>query len=355
MKRLAIAVTLSASVLGLAACNSGDGEVVVETSGENVTQEEFYEALKSSQAAPQVLTQLVADKVLAANYEVSDEEVEAELQRSKDQLGDNFQAALEQAGFTGDNAEEQYKEVLRSSMLQEKAVTEDIEVPEEDIQQRYDRMQTEIEAQHILVADEETANEVKSQLEDGSDFAELAAEHSTDGSAQNGGELGYFTAGDMVPAFEDAAYSLDVDEVSDPVQSQHGFHIIKVTDKRETEEDLGSYEEMKDQISRQLASQQVDPMQAQQKITQLIQDAEVDVQIEQFEDLFAPAPTPGSGGSQGGSGDSGSGEGSGNSESESGDSGSEEGSGNSEGESGNSGSEEGNSNSEGESDTESQE
>ncbi|WP_100011399.1 peptidylprolyl isomerase [Lentibacillus sediminis] len=336
MKKLAIAVTLSASVFGLAACNSGDGEVVVETSAENVTKEEFYEALKDSQVAPQVLTQLVADKVLAANYEVSDEEVEAELQRSKDQLGDNFQAALEQAGFTGDNAEEQYKEVLRSSLLQEKAVTEDIEVPEEDIQQRYDRMQTEIQASHILVSDEETANEVKSQLEDGADFAELAAEYSTDGSAQNGGELGYFSAGDMVSSFENAAYSLDVGEVSDPVQSQHGFHIIKVTDKRETEEELGSYEEMKDQIRRQLAAQQVDPMQAQQKITQLIQDAEVDVQIEQYEDLFAPAPAPtqpGSGGSQGEGGNSGSGEGSGNSEGESGDSGSEEDSGSAKGES----------------------
>src|SRR5690625_6598495 len=89
-------------------------------------------------------------------------------------------------------------------------------------------MKTEIKAQHIVVEDEDTAKEVKEKLDDGEDFAKLAEEYSTDESNKDdGGKLGYFSVGEMDPAFEDAAYGMKKGEVSDPVQSQFGFHIIK--------------------------------------------------------------------------------------------------------------------------------
>ncbi|MFC3040688.1 peptidylprolyl isomerase [Virgibacillus xinjiangensis] len=291
MKKLAIAATLAAGALTLAACSDDSGsETVVESEAGNITQEEFYEELKDRHGEA-VLQELVTIKVLEDNYEVSEEEVEAELEAAKEQYGDNFEMALQQSGFS---SEDEYRNVLYLSLLQEAAMTEGIEVSEEEIQQRYDRMQTEINAQHILVEDEETANEVKNKLDEGADFAELAKEYSTDGSAQNGGDLGWFTAGDMVPAFEDAAYNMEEGEISDPVASDFGYHIIKVNEKRESEEEIGSYEEMKDQIRRDLEAAQVDMSAAQSKLDNLIQEANVDVQIDEFEGLFTPAEEAGS-------------------------------------------------------------
>lgn len=92
----------------------------------------------------------------------------------------------------------------------------------------------EIKASHILVATEDKAKEILELLGRGSEFAELAKQYSTDpGSKDSGGSLGYFTKGRMVPAFEAAAFQLKVGEVSLPVKSQFGWHIIRVDDRRQ--------------------------------------------------------------------------------------------------------------------------
>ena len=111
--------------------------------------------------------------------------------------------------------------------------------------------QTEIRASHILVATEEEAKDIIKQLEGGADFATVAKEKSTDPSAkQNGGDLGYFAAGDMVPEFSQAVFAMEKGESSKaPVKSQFGWHVIKVVDKRSKapptlEETHGHIEEM---------------------------------------------------------------------------------------------------------------
>ncbi len=91
----------------------------------------------------------------------------------------------------------------------------------------------EVQARHILVESEELAKELKKKVEDGADFAALAKEHSKDpGTKDDGGMLGYFTAGQMVPQFEQAAFGLQKGQVSPPVKSQFGWHIIKLEDRR---------------------------------------------------------------------------------------------------------------------------
>ncbi|SEQ41158.1 foldase protein PrsA [Virgibacillus subterraneus] len=291
MKKLAIAVTLSATILGMTACNSdesGNSEVVAETNAGNVTKEEFYQELKDSNGAS-VLQQLVTVEVLNDKYDVSEEEVDKELKSVKDQLGDQFQQAIQQQGFKD---EEAFRKMLRISLLQEAAVAEDIEITEEDLKKQYERMKTEVQAQHILVEDEKTANEVKQKLTNGRDFAKLAKEYSTDTSnAEDGGKLGYFSSGKMVPAFEDAAYNMEVGEVSEPVKTEHGFHIIKVTDKREKEEDIGSFEDNKQDIRRSILNQRMDPQKAREKINKLIEDAEVDIKVEGLEDILNSQPS----------------------------------------------------------------
>jgi foldase protein PrsA len=289
MKKVVITAALAASVFTLSACssNADESETVVETKNGEITKEEFYEELKS-QYGEQVLQTLVRKEVLKNNYEVSEEAVNKEFETIKEQYGEKFESLLQQNGY-GD--EEEFKETVRMSLLQEKAASDGIEITEEEMKNYYDRMKTEIQASHILVEDEETANEVKQKLEDGEDFAALASEYSSDGSSEQGGKLGWFGPGEMVAEFEDKAYELEPGEVSEPVQSQFGYHIIKVTDKRD-KEDIKPYEDMKDQIKRTLTSQKVDQAELQSRMDQLIKEAEVDVKIDEFNGLFDNEPAP---------------------------------------------------------------
>ncbi|QDP39719.1 peptidylprolyl isomerase [Radiobacillus deserti] len=282
MKKFAIAV-MATGVLTLAACSQQDNsEAVVESKAGDVTKEEFYNALQK-ESGETVLQELVMQKVLEDKYDVSDSEVDDQLKKLKDQYGDQFEAVLQQNGFEDEDA---FKEVLRLNLLQEKAITEGIEVTEEEINEKYERMQTEVKASHILVSDEDTAKKVKKQLDEGKDFADLAKDFSTDtASAEKGGDLGFFGTGAMVPEFEDAAYSMEVGEISDPVQTDNGWHIIKVTDKRDVE-DVEPLKDIKDDIKRQIANSKVDNAKAQEKLNKLIEDADVDVKIDDFKDLF---------------------------------------------------------------------
>ncbi|MEM9575571.1 MAG: peptidylprolyl isomerase [Pseudomonadota bacterium] len=114
-------------------------------------------------------------------------------------------------------------------------------VSEEDLKALYDARysdfvsEEEFNASHILVETEEEALAVKEAIEGGASFAATAREKSTGPSGPNGGELGWFGTGMMVPTFEAAVIALEVDEVSDPVETQFGWHIIKLNDLRKTE------------------------------------------------------------------------------------------------------------------------
>ncbi len=117
--------------------------------------------------------------------------------------------------------EAQVRDLYRTNILRQKLfdqITADVPHSEDEVW-----------ARHILVADEATANKVRQQLLSGGDFAKLAAQYSTDtGTKDKGGDLGWFPKGQMVPEFEAAAFSLKVGEISQPVKSQYGYHIIQV-------------------------------------------------------------------------------------------------------------------------------
>ena len=89
-----------------------------------------------------------------------------------------------------------------------------------------------VRASHILVKDEATAKSLKAEIEKGADFAKTAKKHSICPSGASGGDLGYFGKGQMVKAFEDAAFSLPVGVVSSPVKTEFGYHLIMVTAKK---------------------------------------------------------------------------------------------------------------------------
>jgi peptidyl-prolyl cis-trans isomerase C len=128
-----------------------------------------------------------------------------------------------------------HNRVLMEALLQkagEAAATDDEmhKVYEEAVKQMGN--EEEVHARHILVATEDEAKAIEVELKNGADFATLAKEKSKDPGAADGGDLGYFTKDQMVPEFSEVAFKLDKGQVSDPVHTQFGWHIIKVEDKR---------------------------------------------------------------------------------------------------------------------------
>jgi peptidyl-prolyl cis-trans isomerase C len=148
-------------------------------------------------------------------------------------------------------------------------------VTDEDAKKIYDekiasmKPEQEVRARHILVETEDEAKEVKERLKKGDDFAALAKEKSKDTKAE-GGDLGFFSRGQMPKPVEEAAFALDVGVISDPVQTPFGWHVIKVEEKRDQK--LPSFEEVKEPIKTQLVAQK-----AQIVVTGLRNEAKIEI------------------------------------------------------------------------------
>ena len=139
---------------------------------------------------------------------------------TEDAFLQNYQDAIDGYKQSINISEAQFRQIVRSDILRNKMIDE--------ISKDTASEEEQVWARHILVETEEEAQGVMDRLEAGDDFAELAMELSTDtGSGANGGDLGWFGRGQMVPEFEDVAFKLKIGEISDPVQSDFGWHIIK--------------------------------------------------------------------------------------------------------------------------------
>lgn len=275
MKKPFLTFTLAASVLALSACSgNGSDEVVVQSKAGDITKEELYQEMKSS-VGKQALQMLIIQDVLESKYEVSDEEVKKQFNEMKEQYGEGFDQYLASQGHTEDSL----KNTIKLNLLQEKALLEDVEVTDEEIKTYVENSKKEVNARHILVEDEATAKEVKDKLDQGGDFAALAKEYSTDpGSAENGGSVDWFGVNaQMVPEFIDASFSLEKNEISEPVKSQYGYHIIQVTDTREVESDL-DFEKDKEDLRKELAYKKADQTAFLEKVRKMIEDADVKIE-----------------------------------------------------------------------------
>ena len=156
---------------------------------------------------------------------------------------ENYQEWIDSLNDEAGIKEETFRELVRGFLIQQEVrekVTTDLK-----------RTQDQVWARHILVEDEETAQEVLSKLEEGEAFADLASEYSADTSNKDrGGNLGWFGRGTMVPAFEEIAFALDIGEVSDPIQTQFGWHIIQVIGHEERSISQERFQQLKDQAFR---------------------------------------------------------------------------------------------------------
>jgi peptidyl-prolyl cis-trans isomerase C len=138
----------------------------------------------------------------------------------------------------------------------------------------------EVHARHILVPTEEEAKTIAAQLKGGADFAALAKEKSKDPGAADGGDLGYFTKDQMVPEFAEVAFKLDKGQISDPVKTQFGWHIIKVEDKRV--KPTPTFDQVKTQIENYVAHR------AQ---AQLVENLRKSAAVERLDKAAAPDPS----------------------------------------------------------------
>ncbi|MEN2989073.1 peptidylprolyl isomerase [Tistrella sp. BH-R2-4] len=158
-------------------------------------------------------------------------------------------------------------------------------VTDEALKAAYDDFKTsftpeeEVRARHILVATEDEAKAVKAELDKGGDFAKIAADKSTDPGAANGGDLGFFTADRMVKPFADAAFAMKPGEISDPVQSQFGWHVIKLEERRK--QPVPSFEDKKQELEVQLQREAVDDA---------LEALKADAEVERLTETMPEAP-----------------------------------------------------------------
>lgn len=229
MKKWMLALTLTSGVLVLSACSGGSSDNVAQSSAGDITKDQLYTMMKDK-IGTQALQQLLYEKVLSKKYTVTDKELNDKVAQLKKDLGSNFQMALAQYGYKDEN---DLKTTMKVGMLQEKAAMQDVKVTDKELKDYYNNYQPDIRARHILVADEATANDIKKQLDAGAKFEDLAKKYSTDtGTKDKGGDLGWFGKGKMDPDFEKAAFALKVNEISGPVKTQYGYHIIQKTGEK---------------------------------------------------------------------------------------------------------------------------
>jgi len=220
--------------------------------------------------------ELVYQKAVASKVDVTPAEVDASLAKVRQNFPNQkaFEEELAKDGMTLATVSSMFRHNMIIDKYIKNNVVGNVKVSQQDeaqfYQQNLDKMKhpEQVRASHILLratkdapADQKTAQKTKAEealakARSGSDFAALAKEYSQDpGSAQRGGDLGYFEKGKMVPPFDQAAFSLKVGAISDVVETDFGYHIIKVTDHRP--EGVTPIDDVRPRIHEYLANEKV--------------------------------------------------------------------------------------------------
>lgn len=225
--------------------------VVAKLKGQEVTRMDVFNFIQNlppqtrqlplDQLFPMAMEQVINARLIAENTKNvnldSDAEVKKQLEEAKKQITRTVYLEKEVSGkVTEDRLKKVYDDYVKNFP---------------DIQ--------DLKASHILVKEESKAKDLIKQLDGGADFAELAKANSTDGTAQNGGDLGYFAKTDVVPAFGEAAFALKNGEYSKtPVKTDFGYHVIKAGEQRKREP--AKYEEVKPYLEAQVRREILDEM-----------------------------------------------------------------------------------------------
>jgi peptidyl-prolyl cis-trans isomerase C len=268
------ALALAAFLLGpITAPRAEDDPVVARANGVDISQSDLTLAEDEvGSSMPQMPPEQKRDYLITYLADVIVLSQAAEQQKLGDRDDVKHRVALER------------NKVLMETLLQDTghaAITDDAmhKVYDEAVKQM--PPEQEVHARHILVPTEDEAKAIEAQLKKGADFAALAKEKSKDPGAAEGGDLGWFTKDQMVPEFAEVAFKLDKGQISDPVKTQFGWHIIKVEDKRT--KPTPTFVEVKGQLENYVAHR------AQADLVQKIRSA---ANIERLDKPPAPATDP---------------------------------------------------------------
>lgn len=267
MKRLTTAlaaVVLVGALITGCSTQIGGGDVLATVNGQSITAEDlavrtkiyelfFRQAMADPGSKQQLLDQMVNEQILIAQAnstgtKVTDEQVEAELAKFLGALEKQYQSRdqangkLASLGLTNDDLAGFLKDFLLGQAVVEQKQAE-VTLSDSELEAFYNENQESlytfgedrVRAAHILVPldQEAKAREIAAKAQAGGDFAELARLYSQDpGNSRTGGDLGYFAREGMTPEVANAAFTLEVGQVSDPVRSQFGWHVIRLIDKQ---------------------------------------------------------------------------------------------------------------------------
>lgn len=221
---------------------------IYEANGHNFTGQDgknLLEEVKKEVLESMINQEVILQQAKKQNIKATDEELEEGLKQQEEMFGgkEALDKYLKEQGVSRDELKKQKEGEIIFGKLYEKA-TKDVNTSDEEIKEVYDGyVSPQVKASHILVKEKKDAEKILSELKNGADFAELAKKHSICPSKDKGGDLGYFGKAAMVSEFSKVAFTLKPGELSDIVKTEHGYHIIKVSDVKETK-----FEDVKEQI-----------------------------------------------------------------------------------------------------------
>jgi len=231
MKRILVSILVAGLLFSCAkkgTDQTAQGPVVAKVGNSGITQADFEREMRSLPDYAQQLFQGEGGKEKFLDEIVKKEILYQEAVKRGIDKDPDFSRKLEE-----------FKKLTLASALLEKEIMSKNKVTEQEVKDYYSKHKedftttSQIKASHILVKTEAEANKVLARLKKGEKFEEIAKKESLDtASAKNGGDIGFFSRGQLVPEFEKAAAGLKVGELSGPVKTAYGYHIIKVTDKK---------------------------------------------------------------------------------------------------------------------------
>lgn len=257
--RTAVAVLISVVLTGLIVwyiAGPLNGTVAV-VNGRVITKKMMYEEMNRRVGAETLQAivddTLVMQEAALKNLKLTDEELKAEMDRIiLDQYGseESFQQLLQYYGLTRKQVEDNSRPYLTAR----KVILAGLSITDDDLRAYFENNRDDfdetaaVHLRQIVLETLEDAQEVLEEIKAGGDFAELAKAKSIDSATKsNGGELGWVEEGDLDEELEEVAFALDVDEISDPIETDDGFVILEVIEKREAKEAV--FEEVKDKVA----------------------------------------------------------------------------------------------------------
>ena len=260
-----------------------------------ITQPGTYKSIQEEVLEQLIVQELLWQEAQQREFVVSAADVEQQLQKMKSGFDSEmaFLFKIKEGGFTEATYREDIRQQRSAQRMLHEGIVPEIEISDDDVKQFYDEnidrlsSQEQVRARHILIVpksdddeDERLVREklasVQKALQGGTSFALVAMENSEGSSATGGGDLGFFARGQMVPAFEVAAFALQPGEISEVVKTQFGYHIIKIEERREAQ--TVPVEEAADKIKDYLRQQRLQS-EVETLLTELREEGEVKIYL----------------------------------------------------------------------------